>query len=62
MKKNNVFLYVIIAAFAVALLSEATGIDNEANATPQVTVSPTVNVEAGAGNASMSLCIFTANS
>ena len=31
----------------------------ESNATPQVTVAPTVNVEAGPGNASMSLSVFS---
>jgi plastocyanin len=59
MQINKVFLYVIMASFAVALLSEATGIGKEANATPQATVAPTVNVEAGAGNASMSLSVFS---
>ena len=61
MIKNNVFLYVITAAFAIALLSEAIGIYNEANATTQTNVTSTVNVEAGAGNASMSQRIFTTN-
>ncbi len=59
MIKNDVFLYVITAAFVIALLSEAIGIDNEANATPQTNVTSAVNVEAGAGNASMSLSVFS---
>jgi plastocyanin len=57
--KNSVFLYVIAAASAIALLPDAISIYNESNATPQVTVAPTVNVEAGAGNASMSLSVFS---
>jgi plastocyanin len=59
MKKNGVFLYVIVTAFATALLYEATSIENGANATPQTNVTSTVNVEAGAGNASMSLSVYS---
>lgn len=59
MKENSVFLYVISAALAIAVLSEATGIDNGANATPQTNATSTVNVDAGAGNASMSLSVFS---
>ena len=59
MIKNSVFLNVIAAASAIALLLDAISIYNEANATPQVTFAPTVNVEAGAGNTSMSLSVFS---
>lgn len=59
MKKDNMFLYVIMAAFAIALSDWAIGIENEANATTQTNATSTVNVAAGGGNASMSLSAFS---
>ncbi len=59
MKKDNVFLYIIMAAFAIAISSWAIGIENEANATTQTNATSTVNVAAGGGNASMSLSAFS---
>lgn len=61
MEKDNMFLYVVITTFAVALLISATGgFDNKAQATTQTNTSSVItNVEAGGGNASMSLSSFS---
>ena len=59
MKKDSVFLYVIMAAFAIALSAWAMGIENEANATTQTNATSTVNVAAGGGNASNPLSAFS---
>ncbi len=59
MKKDNVFLYVVMAAFAIAPSAWAIDIENEANATTQTNATSTVNVDAGGGNASMSLNAFS---
>ena len=59
MKKDSVFLYVITAAFAIALSAWAIGVEYQANATTQTNATSTVNVDAGGGNASMSLSAFS---
>ncbi len=59
MIKDNVFLYVVMTVFAIALSTGAMGIENEANATTQTNATSTVNVDAGGGNASMSLSVFS---
>lgn len=61
MTKDNLSLCVITTVFAFALLVNATiGLDNKTQATNQTNVSSTaVNVEAGEGNASMSISSFS---
>jgi plastocyanin len=59
MVKDNIFLYAITTAFVfVLLVNSIEGVDNLAKATTQ-TNATSVNVEAGAGNASMSLSSFS---
>lgn len=61
MVKDNIFLCTIVSAFTVALLINATeSFDNDAQATTQTNASSTMaTVQAGGGNASMSLSSFS---
>jgi plastocyanin len=59
MVKNTINVFTVITAFALLLLGNTIGFDNETNATPQTnTTSTTATVEAGGGNSSISLSAF----
>ncbi|MDQ4074195.1 MAG: hypothetical protein M3162_07835 [Thermoproteota archaeon] len=60
MTKYNTFSYFLTASFAVFLVFQVLGIESKVDATAQTnTTISTVNVQAGAGNASMSISAFS---